>query len=62
MKKWIKEGIAWGVIMFIMMIIIFPWIEGEEITLKRILVGALIWGAGGLFYGFVMSKLVKEKN
>lgn len=57
MKKWIKEGIAWGVIMFIMMMIIFPWIEGEEITLKRMLVGAPIWGAGGLFYGFLMSKV-----
>lgn len=57
MKKWIKEGIAWGVIMFIMMMIIFPWIEGEEITLKRMLVGVLIWGAGGLFYGFLMSKV-----
>ena len=57
MKKWIKEGIAWGIIMFIMMMIIFPWIEGEEITLKRMLVGAFIWGAGGLFYGFLMSKV-----
>jgi hypothetical protein len=43
--------------MFIMMIIVFPWIEGEEITLKRVLVGGLIWGAGGLFYGLLMSKI-----
>ncbi|MFT7899556.1 hypothetical protein VBY74_06200 [Tenacibaculum ascidiaceicola] len=57
MKKWIKEGVAWGIIMFIMMIIVFPWIEGEEITLKRVLVGGLIWGAGGLFYGLLMSKI-----
>ncbi|MCO7185165.1 hypothetical protein NH341_06985 [Tenacibaculum sp. XPcli2-G] len=60
MKKWIKEGIAWGVIMFIIMVIFFPWYDGEEITLKRMLVGALIWGAGGLFYGFLMNKLKRD--
>jgi len=57
MKKWIKEGLTWGLIMFLIMVIFFPWYDGEEITLKRMLVGALIWGAGGLFYGLLMSKV-----
>ncbi|REH54576.1 hypothetical protein C7448_10298 [Tenacibaculum gallaicum] len=39
------------------MVIFFPLYDGEGITLKRVLVGALIWGIGGLFYGFLMSKL-----
>lgn len=60
MKKWVKEGLIWGLIMFLMIVIVFPWFEGEGITLKRILVGIFIWGIAGLFYGFIMKKLKKD--
>jgi len=57
MKKWVKEGLSWGSIMFLVMTIFFPLYDGEEVTLKRVLVGAIIWGTAGLFYGFIMKKL-----
>ena len=59
-KKWVKEGLSWGFIMFLVMVIFFPLYDGEGITLKRVLVGVLIWGIGGLFYGFLMSKLKRD--
>ena len=62
MKKWVKTGLGWGFTMFLVMVIFFPWYDGEEITLKRILVGALIWGIGGLLFGLTMRKRYEEKE
>lgn len=53
--SWLKLGLVWGGIMFILMTIINPLIDGEEITLKMILVGIPIWAIGGLGFGYTMK-------
>ncbi|WP_428740753.1 hypothetical protein [Tenacibaculum sp.] len=62
MKEWIKTGLSWGFMMFLVMTIFFPLYDGEEITLKRILVGALVWGVGGLFFGYTMNINLNKKD
>ena len=62
MKKWIKTGLSWGFTMFLIMTIFFPWYDGEEITLKRILVGAVIWGVGGVLFGLSMKKRIEKES
>lgn len=61
MNKWVKEGIIWATIMFLLMIVVIPSIEGEKITLRSVVIGFLAWGIGGVIYGFTLSK-IKQKT
>jgi hypothetical protein len=46
---WIIEGLVWGIIMFLFMTFIYPFlISGELITWKNVLIGIPIYLLGGL--------------
>ena len=60
MKKWIKNGLAWGLIMFVIMVFIFPYFNEEEISIKSILLGVVIWSLAGLLFGITMKKNFKD--
>lgn len=62
MKKWQKAGLNWGLFMFVIMTFIWPLIDGEEITIKNVLIGFFLWGIlGSFFFGLSMkSRLDKE--
>jgi hypothetical protein len=60
MKKWHKLGLTWAIWMFIIMTIVWPLINGEEITLKSVFIGIPIWLIGGLAFGFFMRKRIKS--
>ena len=53
--SWIKMGIIFSGIMFILMTIIIPLLEGKEITLKMILTGILIWTLAGQGFSYFMK-------
>ena len=59
---WIKEGVSWGFIMYVFMIILFPLINSEEITLKKLMIGIPIWLIGGLCYGYFMKLILGKKQ
>jgi hypothetical protein len=58
-ENWLRSGIIWGMLMFLMLEIVFPLFTGELYTFKKIMYGLLIWGLGGIFFGFVAWKFVK---
>jgi hypothetical protein len=62
MKKHIKEGISWGVWMFVFMALLFPLIKGEEITFLRILFAIPFWALSGFFISFVIRKFNFRKE
>ena len=62
MKKHTKEGILWGVWMFVFMEVIFPLIKGEEITLKPMLFAIPFWAFAGFFISFVDRKYSFKKE
>ena len=62
MNKWVKTGLTWGMTMFLMIVIVFPWFQGKEITVKSVVVGIILWGIGGILFGFTMRKRFEEKN
>lgn len=62
MKKWVKVGFSWGVSMFVIMTFIWPLIDGEEITLKRVLIAIPIWTIAGFAFGFTLKKNYKEEK
>ncbi len=54
-KKWILQGLLWGAFMYICMVFVFPYFEGEEITQRSILLSIPIWSLSGLCYGYTMK-------
>ncbi len=53
---WIKQGLIWGGMMFLIMTLGFPLFSGEEITLKNVILGIIIWTLGGLGFGYSMKR------
>ena len=58
-KQWVFDGIAWGVIMYVLITFIFPitGIDDGPITLRKSLISIPVWLLGGLLFGFVMQKI-----
>jgi len=53
---WIKYGLLWGVLMFVILCLFFPWYDNKEITFRSTLSGLVIFGGGGLAFGYIMGK------
>lgn len=53
MKSWVRFGLIWGVAMFLILNIIFPLIDGEEIIVKKLLVFFPVWLIFGVLFGYV---------
>ena len=62
MKKYVKVGFGWGLCMFAFMTFVDPLIDGSEITLKKVLIGLVIWSIAGLFFGWAMKGNYKEES
>ena len=54
-KSWIHTGLSWGAIMFVMMTLIFPYLDHSEIRVKSILLGVVVWSLAGLLFGYIMK-------
>ena len=61
-KGWILQGLVFGVIMYVFMTFLSPFITNDTITLQRVLIGVPIWLIAGLTYGFAMKTLAKKKT
>lgn len=61
-KNWLKSGFYFGVFMFLCMVIIYPLIKGNEITLKHILIGIPTWMIGGLIWGLTMKWWMSKRG
>lgn len=61
-KGWIKEGIAWGFFMYLVMTFIFPLIIDESISWEKSLLSIPIWLIGGLAYGYFMKLYMGSKG
>jgi len=60
-KTWVATGLTWGVLMFLMMSIVFPYFKDQEITLQSVLIGVVIWSIGGLGFGYTMKRYTNKK-
>lgn len=54
-KSWINTGLSWGAFMFLCMSILYPYLTNNEISLKTLLLGLVIWTIGGLVFGYLMK-------
>jgi hypothetical protein len=58
---WVRQGLFWGLFMYVFTTLMFPLIDGEGITLRKTLIGIPIWTIGGLVFGYTM-KIINGKN
>ena len=56
MKKWVRSGLVWAGILYIITMIIFPLIDHERFTLTKILLGIPVWIVVGLILGYLLKK------
>ena len=56
-KTQIKYGFFWGAFMYIAMVIIWPYIDGNCVSLKKALIGIPIWFG----CGFIQAYIIRSK-
>ncbi len=59
---WIGQGLGWGVFMFVILELIFPWFSKEPITWPHLLAGSIIWTLGGLGWGYTMKLIMGRRG
>lgn len=59
MKKWVRSGLVWAGIMYIIAMIAFPLLDGERLSLNKILLGIPFWIVVGLIIGYLFDKRKK---
>ena len=62
MKSWMKFGLIWGVVMFIILNIIFPLIDGEELVIKKLLLFFPLWLVFGIIFGYISQSRKKKMD
>lgn len=58
MKKWVRSGLLWGTALFLITMIAIPLIEGQKLSLIKIVAGLLLW----LFTGYAIGYLFLKKS
>jgi membrane protein DedA with SNARE-associated domain len=61
MKKWVRSGLIWAGILYIITMIIFPLIDHESFDLEKLLLGIPVWAVVGLIIGYLFEKRRKKK-
>jgi DNA-directed RNA polymerase subunit RPC12/RpoP len=60
--SWVKSGLAWGGFMFVFMSIIFPLIDGEGISAKKLMFAFPFWLLAGIGFGYFQKYLMGKKE
>ncbi len=62
-KNWIKSGLVWGLIMFVIMTFVFPFIfDSQKISWRMIIINAVVWTISGLSFGYIMKRITTKKQ
>ena len=61
-SQWLLTGVVFGVFMYVLMEILFPLIEGESLTQKRLLLGIPAWLIGGVIFGLIMKWFNRKRK
>jgi len=64
--QWWIRGLFYGTVMFLGLRILLPLAFGEELTIKKLLFGFILWMVLGLLFGYGISSFEsdhkKDKN
>ncbi|WP_159801218.1 hypothetical protein [Flavobacterium sp. MK4S-17] len=60
MRKWVRSGLVWGGILYAITMIIFPLVDGERLSLTKIIAGIPLWIIVGLILGYLFDRKKKK--
>ncbi|MGQ2982422.1 hypothetical protein [Flavobacterium sp.] len=55
MKKWVRSGLVWGGILYVITMVLFPLIDHEKFDTVKILLGIPLWVIVGLTIGYLFD-------
>jgi membrane protein DedA with SNARE-associated domain len=61
MKKWVRSGLIWAGILYMITMIVFPLIDHESLDLEKLMLGIPLWAGVGLIIGYLFEKRRKKK-
>jgi len=62
MKKWVRSGLVWAGILYVITMGIFPMIDHERFDLEKLLLGLPVWALVGLIIGYLFEKKKHHKK
>lgn len=60
MKKWLRSGLVWGCIGYLLTMIVLPLISHEHFSPVKIILGIPLWIVVGMCVGFVFGNKKKK--
>lgn len=63
MKNWVRQGLVWGGILYMITMIAFPVLDGEHLSTTKIILGIPLWIVVGLSIGYLFKdRIIKTKS
>jgi len=62
MKKWVRSGLVWGGILYVITMVLFPLIDREKFDITKILLGIPLWIVTGLTIGYLFDKKKRQRQ
>jgi len=62
MKRWVRSGLVWGGILYVISMVVFPLIDHERFDLEKLLMGIPLWIVVGFTIGYLFERKKKNKN
>lgn len=60
-KNWVRPGLLWGGILYIITMIAFPMLDGERLNTVKLIMGVPLWIVVGLTIGYLLKDRKKSK-
>jgi len=61
MKKWVRSGLLWGLILYVITMVLVPLIDGEKFKTSKLLLGIPLWVIVGLTIGYLFKRKKKRR-
>ena len=55
MKNWVKKGLLWGAIGYVITMVLFPVIDGEDLSVTKLILGIPLWIIVGMALGYLIK-------
>ena len=62
LKRILIMGLVWGLMMFLIMEVMSPYADGEELKFDRTMLGLGLWLSAGLIFGWLMVAIQKPEK
>lgn len=59
MKKWVRSGLVWAGILYVITMVFFPLFSHEHFDLEKLLLGLPLWALVGLVLGYLFDRKPK---